>query len=184
MCTACAWHVGIPRVGSRADRSRRARWRFACRSRAPEECSEGYCVARGICTTIARHVSALLNTAEAARAVGHAVRTGSAVYEREMLCKRGSSREGRRSNLEDPLVKLSDCDAGAAERRNTGRTVLEAVANPGAPLLLHRLELPLHLYAANNKWLVLLCARLSDERWRSEWARRRLGTGAWRWRRC
>ena len=76
-------------------------------------------------------------------------------------------------DLEDPLVKLPDRDEGAAARGEASGTVLEAVANTGAPPVLHRLERPLHLHPANDEWS-LLRALLYDNGRRSEWASRQL----------
>ena len=62
---------------------------------------------------------------------------------------------------------------GAAARGEASGTVLEAVANTGAPPVLHRLERPLHLHPANDEWS-LLRALLYDNGRRSEWASRQL----------
>ena len=81
-------------------------------------------------------------------------------------------------DLEDPLVKLPDRDEGAAARSEASGTVLEAVANTGAPPVLHRLERPLHLHPANDEWLLLLRDLLYDNGRRSERASRHPSDGS------
>ena len=97
------------------------------------------------------------------------------IYQHRCVLHGSETREcaARVHDLEDPLVKLPDRDEGAAARGEASGTVLEAVANTGAPPVLHRLERPLHLHPANDEWS-LLRALLYDNGRRSEWASRQL----------
>ena len=79
------------------------------------------------------------------------------IYQHRCVLHGSETREctARVHDLEDPLVKLPDRDEGAAARGEASGTVLEAVANAGAPPVLHRLERPLHLHPANDEWSLL-----------------------------
>ena len=95
-----------------------------------------------------------------------------AVRDAPYAAVRCSTECAAKGHLQDPLVKLPDRDEGAAARSEASGTVLEAIADTGAPSVLHRLELPLHLHTANNEWL-LLHTLLYDNGRSSEWASRR-----------
>ena len=97
-----------------------------------------------------------------------------AVRDAPYAAVRCSTECAAKGHLQDPLVKLPDRDEGAAARSEASGTVLEAVANTGAPPVLNRLERPLHLHPANDEWLLLLRDLLYDNGRRSEWASRGL----------